>query len=357
MLALLVGTRIKDVRNSLMISQEDLSRITGIERTQISKIENGNANITLETIERLSIALKLRVADLFDESYYKKPQQIYVYNTEKLTPFVKWAGGKTQILGEIKSRMPINYNSYFEPFVGGGALFFHIAPQRGHINDSNLDLISAYRSIKDDAKFNQLITKLEEHERNHSEQYYYQIRDLDREEAFNDASQVDRAARMIYLNKACFNGLYRVNSKGFFNVPSGKKKTVKTFNREALINIHNYLASNKVEISSLDFEEALVEAEYGDFVYFDPPYDVFEEQSNFTSYSKESFGRDEQKRLLNVFEKLSQKGAYLMLSNHNTSFIRDSYKKYNMSVINAKRMINSDANNRGNVEELIITNY
>lgn len=271
-------------------------------------------------------------------------------------PFVKWAGGKTQLLGKIIELMPKEYNTYYEVFLGGGALFFEITPSTAVINDLNGELICAYNSLKDPESYSKLIDKLAEHEKNHSEEYYYQIRTMDREEGFDRLPQYERAARMIYLNKSCFNGLYRVNSKGYFNVPFGKKEKVTTHNAINLEKIHDYLNENDITIFNEDFENAVKTAKKGDFVYFDPPYDTWNE-TTFTSYSKYEFGKEQQKQLAEVFNELSERDVYAMVSNHNTPFINNLYQNYNIHVVNAKRMINSDASGRGNVEEVIITNY
>ena len=162
---------------------------------------------------------------------------------------------------------------------------------------------------------------------------------------------------MIYLNKACFNGLYRVNSKGYFNVPSGKKKIVHCFDRKTFDNLNLFFKNRKPVITSIDFELAVKNAKAGDFVYFDPPYDTWEEKNSFTSYDKNAFGKEEQIRLAKVFKDLSNKGVYVMLSNHNTKFINELYKDFHITVVPAKRMINSKADGRGAVEEVIITNY
>ncbi len=272
-------------------------------------------------------------------------------------PFVKWAGGKTQILEKIEELMPKKYNRYFEPFVGGGALLFDIAPKDFVINDFNNELIQAYKCFTDETDYSMLIKLLDEYQNNHSEEQYYLTRAMDKEPDFNSLPIYQRAARMIYLNKSCFNGLYRVNSKGYFNVPSNKKKIVNCYNESNFLEIVEYFKNSKYKILNGDFEKAVEEVQKGDFVYFDPPYDTWEDKDSFTSYAKNPFGKDEQVRLANVFKKLSQKGAYVMLSNHNTEFIQKLYSGFHIYIIEAKRMINSKASGRGNVEEVIITNY
>ena len=272
-------------------------------------------------------------------------------------PFVKWAGGKTQLLSKIKELMPKEYNRYFEPFVGGGALLFEVKPKEFLINDYNSELVKAYKSLTNKNDFELLKESLKAHENEHSEEHYYQVREMDKSEDFLNLPRYVRAARMIYLNKACFHGLYRVNAKGFFNVPSGKKKIVTCFEESNLNDLYNFFNSSSYEILNGDFEEAVRNAKKGDFVYFDPPYDTWDDKNSFTSYAKNPFGKDEQVRLSNVYKALSNKGVYVMLSNHNTDFIRELYKDFNIHIVEAKRMINSKADGRGNVEEVIITNY
>ncbi len=271
-------------------------------------------------------------------------------------PFVKWAGGKRQIMKDIKKYIPDNYSTYYEPFVGGGAVFFELAPKKAVLNDYNKELMNVFECIKDEVRFEKMCNELNHHEANHSEEYYYKIRDLDRDKKkFNKLVDYKRAARTIYLNKACFNGLYRVNSKNEFNVPYGKKEKVNTYEGQNLGIVHCILNFNDIELLSTDFEEAVKNAKKDDFIYFDPPYDS--DTSTFNSYTEDGFGKEEQVRLSELFEKLDKKGCYIMLSNHNTKLIRDLYKNYNINVIKAKRNINANGKKRGNVEEVLITNY
>lgn len=271
-------------------------------------------------------------------------------------PFVKWAGGKRQILDKLIKYVPEDFNTYYEPFVGGGALFFELSPKNAVINDSNEELINVFRCIKDEEKLTKMCNELNHHEANHSEEYYYKIRNIDRDKnKFNRLSDYKRAARTIYLNKACFNGLYRVNSKGEFNVPFGKKLKVNTYEGQNIGIIHAYLNFNNIKILSIDFEEAVKDAKEGDFIYFDPPYDS--DTSTFNSYTEDGFSKDEQIRLSNVFNNLSDRGCYVMLSNHNTVLINELYKDFYIHKITAKRNINSNGKKRGKVEEVIITNY
>ena len=271
-------------------------------------------------------------------------------------PFVKWAGGKRQVIDELKKYVPIEFDTYYEPFIGGGALLFELSPKRAVINDSNKELMNVYSVLCDEVKFNKMCKVLNSYEINHSEEFYYDIRNKDRNKVmYGRLSDYTRAARTIYLNKACFNGLYRVNSKNEFNVPFGKKEKVNTYDGSNLITVSNYLSMNDIRILSVDFEEAVKDAKRGDFVYFDPPYDS--DTTTFNSYTEDGFGKEEQVRLSRVFKELDKRGVYVMLSNHNTMLINELYKGYNIHVIEAKRNINSKGNKRGKVEELIITNF
>ena len=274
----------------------------------------------------------------------------------KAKPFVKWAGGKRQIINELKKYVPEEYDCYYEPFIGGGALFFELAPKKAVINDSNNELMNVYEVMCDEHKYSKMCHLLNSYEVKNSEEFYYALRNKDRDmKRFEKLNDYTRAARTIYLNKACFNGLYRVNSKGEFNVPYNKKNKVNTYDKENLLVVHMYLTMNDVTIMNIDFEEALKQAKKGDFVYIDPPYDQI--NSSFTSYTLEGFDHNEQRRLAKVVKELSDRGVQVMLSNHNTDLIRELYKDYNIHVIEAKRNINSNGKKRGKVEEVIITNY
>ena len=271
-------------------------------------------------------------------------------------PFVKWAGGKRQIIDKLKNYVPDEYNTYYEPFVGGRALLFELSPKIAVINDYNEELMNVFKCIKDEDKFTKMCSELNKYETNHSEEFYYEIRCKDKDKAkFKKMADYKRAARTIYLNKACFNGLYRVNSKNEFNVPFGKKNKVNTYDGQNLSIIHSYLNFNEITIQNIDFEESVKNAKPGDFIYFDPPYDS--ETATFNSYTENGFGKEEQVRLARVYKELADKGCYVMLSNHNTSLVKELYKDYHIHLIEAKRNINSNGKKRGKVEEVIITNY
>lgn len=274
-----------------------------------------------------------------------------------MSPVVKWAGGKRQILEKLKANLPEKFNNYFEPFIGGGALLFDLAPKNATINDVNQELLAIYTCLKDDELYRLMLEELDKHEKNHSEEYYYHVREWDRDPRFELEPLWKRAARAIYLNKSCFNGLYRVNAKGYFNVPSAKKEHVVTYSKANMEEIHEYFKDDNVTILSGDFVEATRNAHEGDFVYFDPTYDSWEDKESFTAYSKFDFNKDDQRRLADCFKDLTNRGVKCMLSNHNTAYINELYNGFNIQIIKAKRMINANAAGRGAVEEVIITNY
>lgn len=269
-----------------------------------------------------------------------------------VVPFVKWAGGKRQLLPELIKRVP-KFTTYCEPFVGGGALFFYLQPKKAIINDFNKDLINTYIAIQNDVE--SLIQHLSTY-KNDSESYY-KIRELDRTPLFHRMSATEKASRLIYLNKTCYNGLFRVNSMGEFNSPFGSYKSPNIVNEPTLRAIHNYFQNADVTFLSGDFEAAVKGLKKGTFVYFDPPYDPVSASSNFTGYTNLGFGKQEQRRLKEVCDELNAKGIRFLLSNSATDFILDLYKEYNIEKISAKRVINSNANNRGNVDEVLIRNY
>ena len=200
-------------------------------------------------------------------------------------PFVKWAGGKRQIMKDIKKYIPDNYSTYYEPFVGGGAVFFELAPKKAVLNDYNKELMNVFECIKDEIRFEKMCNELNHHEANHSEEYYYKIRDLDRDKKkFNKLVDYKRAARTIYLNKACFNGLYRVNKNGEFNVPCGKYKNPTICDAKNLRNLSKLLQNVVFEYG--DYKKCVKYIDTNTFVYFDPPYRPLSITSGFTSYTK-----------------------------------------------------------------------
>jgi DNA adenine methylase len=274
-----------------------------------------------------------------------------------MKPILKWAGGKRQLLKVIMNELPEKFNSYFEPFFGGGALFFQLLPKNAYINDLNAELINLYTIFQNPTFLKSLIKELRNYEKRHSEEFYYQIRGLDRLPDYEELSQVKRAARILYLNKACYNGLYRVNSNGFFNVPFNGKDKVTLFADANFKEIRDYFKENNIKLTVSDFAENLKLARKGDFVYLDPPYDLIEEKSSFTSYTKENFTQEDQKRLSNVCMELDKKGVFWLLSNHNTTNIKNLYKHFTIKLVKANRLINSDSSKRDKIEEVLIKNY
>lgn len=278
-------------------------------------------------------------------------------NNLSLSPFVKWAGGKRQIKEIIIKMIPKEFNTYFEPFLGGGAIFFELKPKKAYINDINKNLMDIYSCFTNENYFNNLVDELNKLEKLHSEKTYYEIRSMDKDHRFNLLPIWVKAGRTIYLNKSCFNGLYRVNSKGFFNVPFGKKEKVTLYSKENFDNIKKYFANNEIKIYSENYIDIVSNAKENDFIYFDPPYDNLDDKNSFTTYTEYDFNKEDQVKLSNVFKELDKRNVKLMLSNHNTKLIRELYKDYKITIVKAKRMINSNASKRGKIEEVIITNY
>lgn len=262
-------------------------------------------------------------------------------------PFVKWAGGKSQVLPELLSRTPRHYERYFEPFLGGGALFFASSPAEAHLSDANPLLVNAYAVVRDHVE--ELARSLAGHLP--TREYYYSMREADP----SGLSDVERASWFIYLNKTCYNGLWRVNSKGRFNVPFGRYKNPRVLDEDNLRRVSRALRN--AELTCADFEEALAGAGKGDFVYFDPPYHPVSRTSSFTGYLTGGFDLLQQERLAGIFAKLSDAGATAMLSNSDTTEIRRLYSGYRIEAVQAKRAINSRPDLRGAVSELVIRNY
>lgn len=271
-----------------------------------------------------------------------------------MKPFVKWAGGKTQLLSKIDELKPKQIKKYYEPFVGGGAVLFNFVFHNATISDINHELIFTYQCIRDN--LDDLINEIDQLDINHEKspkEFYLKTREEYNKKIENNIKDIELAAMFIYLNKHCFNGLYRVNSKGLFNVPFNQRKSGKSYDIENLKQISRYL--QKVNIKCQDFEVTCNECQEGDFVFFDSPYAPLNPTS-FESYTKEGFSKTDHIRLAELFKSLSEKGVKCMLTNHNTEFIRDLYKDFHIEVVPVKRFINSDSNNR-NGEEVIITNY
>ncbi|MHA1232725.1 MAG: DNA adenine methylase [Candidatus Helarchaeota archaeon] len=266
-------------------------------------------------------------------------------------PFLKWAGGKRQLIPQMSKYFPKKFKKYIEPFVGGGAIFFYLLPRDAILIDINSELINTYKVIKNNVQ--DLIISLKKHK--NEKAYFYKIRNLDRDlKIFKNLSDVERASRTIYLNRCCYNGLYRVNSKGQFNVPFGKYKNPNFCDERNLLAVHKALKNAKIINDS--FEKCLDFAERGDFIYLDPPYVPISNSANFTSYTKDNFGKKDQIKLYNVFKILDERGCKVMLSNSYNDFILELYKDYKINILQAKRVINSDATKRGEINEVLIIN-
>lgn len=270
-----------------------------------------------------------------------------------MTPFLKWAGGKRQLLDDIERRMPEEYRNYYEPFIGGGALLFKLHPEDAVINDINRELIHVYCCLRDDA--DGLIDALSAIDRGQEvpyKDYYYAMRGRYNEKIRRGEYDHEMAALLIYLNKHCFNGLYRVNGEGLFNVPFNNTHRA-SFEEENLRACAGYLRG--VRILNGDFEAACAQAAAGDFVFLDSPYAPLNPTS-FESYTREGFDLESHKRLARLFEELDQRGCLCMLTNHDTALIRELYGNYHIDVVDVHRSINSDAANRRGTE-VIVRNY
>ncbi|MBI4453872.1 DNA adenine methylase [Candidatus Woesearchaeota archaeon] len=268
--------------------------------------------------------------------------------------FLKWAGGKTQMLSQYATLYPKEFNHYFEPFLGSGAVFFHIKqkfkPKKCFLSDINEDLINTFNVVKEQPEA--LIKLLKEHKaKDNSREYFNQQR-----ERFNTLkSGLEKSAIFIYLNKTCFNGLYRVNANGKFNVPFGKYPNPAILQEEKIRKASKLLQD--VDISESDFSEVVKEAKEGDFIYFDPPYFPLSKTSSFTSYQKGVFLENEQKELASVFRELHGKGCFVMLSNSDSPFIHQLYQGFTITPVKARRAINCIGTKRGKISEVVVTNY
>jgi DNA adenine methylase len=282
-------------------------------------------------------------------------QRFLFRRNDLVQPFLKWAGGKRQLLPVIRKYIPRRFNIYFEPFVGAGAVLLDTQPREALINDINEELVNCYRIIKNDTEG--LITDTRRHQ--NTEEYFYRLRSLDRESTFQELSDVARASRIIFLNKTCYNGLFRVNSQGQFNVPFGNYTNPLIIDEVVIRAVSRYLNEAHIEPTSDDFEDAVSGAGRGDFVYLDPPYDPVSDTSSFTGYNLNSFDKDEQKRLKDVCDDLTRRRCKVLLSNSATDFIRELYSdttRYTIVEVEASRNINSVPTGRGKIGELLVFN-
>lgn len=270
-------------------------------------------------------------------------------------PFLKWCGGKTVLLPEILPRLPKKINTYFEPFLGGGAVFFALAAEgrfeRVVLGDMNQELITTYGAIRNELY--EVLRLLKAHAAKHSEEYFYKVRAQTEPSDKRANLSAYVAARFIYLNRTCFNGLYRVNRQGRFNVPFGRYANPTICDEENLRAVSQVLRG--VTLTSIDFQNTTFVAKKGDAVYFDPPYVPISETSNFTAYSAGGFGLGEQERLRDCFATLDRRGVHVLLSNSDTPLVRKLYKGFKIETVEAPRRVNSKGSARGNVKELLIS--
>ncbi len=273
-----------------------------------------------------------------------------------IQPFLKWAGGKRQLIPQMEKYLKkIKYTSYCEPFIGGGSILFYLQPNKAVVNDYNKDLIECYKCIK--YNYDELITKLEEYENKNNEEDFYKIRAFDRKEEYKEWSSVEKSARLIYLNRTCYNGLFRLNSSGQFNTPFGKYKSPNICNKPVLKALHEYFVNNDIDFRQGDFEDCCKDVQKGTLVYFDPPYDQYDDQVNFVGYTENGFTKKDQRRLKDLCDKLINNGCTVIISNSSTPFIKDLYSdksKYSIHTLMAKRNINSNAKKRGEIQEVLI---
>ena len=273
----------------------------------------------------------------------------------QMSPVLKWAGGKTQLLAPITARMPKTYNRYYEPFIGGGAVWLAVTPKQAIINDTNEQLINLYRQMKENAQA--VITFVNELDSVPCDKdFYYSTRERYNGKIASCALDAECAALMIWINKHCFNGLYRVNGKGLFNVPYNNKISGKSIDENNLAAIADYMKNADVSITCCDFEEVCEGVRTGDFVYFDSPYVPVSNTADFTDYTKDSFLLEDHKRLASLFRRLDSVGALIMLSNSDVPLVHELYSGFKIQSIDVKRMINRNASKRTG-KEVLITNY
>jgi len=274
--------------------------------------------------------------------------------SQLIAPVVKWAGGKRQSLKEILKYIPAKITTYYEPFLGGGALFLKLQPERAIVNDLSAELMNLYYVLKNNLE--ELLEDLHKHR--NEEEYFYQIREMDRDQGvYANLTAIEKASRTIFLNKTCYNGLFRVNRAGEFNAPFGKYRNPKIVDESKLRAVSEYLKQAEITFLCTDFAEAIKDATVGSFVYLDPPYHPVSKSANFTSYDRGGFNQAEQQRLKLVCDQLHEKGVNFLLSNSATEFVLDLYHDYQIEMIKAKRRMNSDPNKRGAVEEILVRNY
>ncbi len=363
-----IQLNLKEVLKKEKKSLYRLCKDTGLSYQQGHAIANKQTTrIDLNTIDTLCDYLKCDPAELisFEQSLLKKvinefplTQNVQrIANSNELNgpkPFLQWVGGKREMISQYEKYFPKKYNHYFEPFLGGGAMFFKLTPTKSFLNDNNQELFEVYKGVRD---FPELVISILKNLRDrHSKELYMKIRELDRQyDLYKDFRDYEIAARAIYLNQTCFNGVYRVNQKGQFNVPIGSSLNRLICDQDTILKASKVL--KKASIQCVDFEKAIEKAEKGDFVYLDPPYYPVSKYSDFTRYTKEKFYQEDQVRLKESVDKLTKKGVYAMISNSDCDFIRNLYKGFEVKTVVSSRSLNCKSDKRGEVSEVLITNY
>lgn len=363
-----IQLNLKEVLQKKNTSLYRLCKDTGLSYQQGHAIANKKTTrIDLDTIDTLCNYLQIEPSKLisFEKSILKKELNKFpltehskrIANPGENTapkPFLQWVGGKREMIPQYKDYFPKKYNQYFEPFLGGGAMFFELAPTKAYLNDNNQELFETYKAVRDFPEL--VISILNNLKERHSEELYMRMRELDREyDIYNDFRSYEIAARAIYLNQTCFNGVYRVNQKGQFNVPIGSSLNRVICDKDTILKASKVL--KKASIECTDFEQAIANVRKGDLIFLDPPYYPISKNSDFTRYTKEKFYQEDQVRLKDSIVKLAKKGAYVMLANSDCDFIRNLYKDFRIHTVQSSRSLNCKSDKRGKVSEVLITNY
>lgn len=326
------------------------SSTLGISDKTINKIKR-NQKVSNKTIDTISQKLNITREQILEP--------MPLLDLEKIAdPCVKWLGGKRRLYNEIKTVLPKSFNRYIEPFVGGGAVLFLLHPCDAIINDLNSELINCYKVLKSDKymDFIRTLNLIENKAKNNRSKVFYELRNLDRLTCYKDLDCISKAARFLFLNKNSYNGVYRVNSLGYYNVPFNKKITSMNYHFDNLLAIHNYFQKEKIKIFNRPYQEILKQARPGDFVYLDPPYDS-DEESSFVQYTKDGFSQEDTKELAKLCRELDKRGCFFLLSNHSTTLVREEFKGFNYKSFSIKRNINSIVDKRRTAKEILIWNY
>lgn len=365
-----------EVKLSSLLESRDktlyrLCKDIGLSYQQGSAIAKGQTKrIDFDTIDAICRYLDCDVSELIVQQTTDKNLLERIVNPFKNTdhakrssttnendapkPFLQWVGGKREMIPQYRDYFPKSYKRYFEPFLGGGAMFFELRPRKSFLNDNNLELIKTYRGVRDNPdEVTRLLRLLKS---KHSKELYMRIRGIDREyDLFSTFSEPEIAARMIYLNQTCFNGIYRVNKSGQFNVPIGSSLNRLICDEITIYKVSEILKETKLEAQ--DFQDLSKAIKKEDFVYLDPPYHPVSQYSDFTRYTKEKFYSEDQVRLRNTVKAISDRGALVMLSNSDCDFVRGLYKEFNIYKVQSGRNLNCKSDKRGKVSEVLITNY